>query len=34
LVKLAKCRENSVSDAIAQAIDAGHKYMDCLPEYK
>ena len=32
LVKLAKCRKKSVSDAIAQAIDAGHKYMDCLPE--
>ena len=32
LVKLAKCRKMSVSDAIAQAIDAGHKYMDCLPE--
>ena len=32
LVKLAKCRKHSVSDAIAQAIDAGHKYMDCLPE--
>ena len=32
LVKLAKCREKPVPEAIAKAIDAGRKYMDCLPE--
>ena len=32
LVKLAKCRGNTVPEAITKAIDAGRKYMDCLPE--
>ena len=32
LVKLAKSREKPVSEAIAKAIYAGRKYMDCLPE--
>ena len=32
LVKLAKCREKPVPEAISKAIDAGRKYMDCLPE--
>ena len=32
LVKLAKCREKPVPEAIAKAIYAGRKYMDCLPE--
>jgi PTS system mannose-specific IIA component len=31
LVKLAKCRKKPLPDAIAAAIDAGRKYMDCLP---
>ena len=32
LVKLAKSRRNSVEEAISKAIDAGRKYMDCLPQ--
>ena len=32
LVKLAKSRSQPVSEAISRAIDAGRKYMDCLPE--
>ena len=32
LVKLTKCRRKSVQEAISKAIDAGRKYMDCLPE--
>lgn len=32
LVKLAKCRRKPVLEAISKAIDAGRKYMDCLPE--
>ena len=32
LVKLAKCRGRPVPEAISKAIDAGRKYMDCLPE--
>ncbi len=32
LVKLSKCREKTVPEAIAKAINAGRKYMDCLPE--
>ncbi|HAJ84337.1 MAG: PTS fructose transporter subunit IIA [Planktomarina sp.] len=32
LVKLAKCRRKTVPEAIAKSIDAGRKYMDCLPE--
>jgi len=31
LVKLAKSRKKPLTDAIAAAIDAGRKYMDCLP---
>ena len=32
LVKLAKSRSQTVPEAISRAIDAGRKYMDCLPE--
>ena len=32
LVKLAKCRGKPLPEAIAKAIDAGRKYIDCLPE--
>jgi PTS system mannose-specific IIA component len=34
LVKLAKSRSQTVPEAISLAIDAGRKYMDCLPETK
>lgn len=29
LIKLAKSRKKSVPDAVAAAIDAAHKYIDC-----
>ena len=32
LVKLAKSRSQTVPEAISRAIDAGRKYMDCIPE--
>lgn len=28
LVKLAKCRERSMTDAVSSSLEAGHKYID------
>lgn len=29
LVKLTKARGRTLQDAVAEAVDAGHKYLDC-----
>lgn len=31
LVKLAKTRKKPMEDAVAKAIEAGRKYLDCVP---
>lgn len=33
LVKLAKARNGSLDDAVAAALDAGRKYINCADEY-
>lgn len=31
LIKLAKCRKKPLNTAVDAAVDAGRKYLDCLP---